>query len=257
MRIIDGIHRLRAAEYRGDHEIAVRFFEGTDVEAFVIAVSQNIAHGLSLTLSDRRAAAARIVRSHPRWSDRAVASVTGLSPKTIGVVRQKSAVELEPDRIGSDGRVRPLDSNRGRALAGELIAGRPDASIDHIAKAAGISRNTARDVRNRMRRGESPVVQGRAAKQRRIRDFGSQEPHGPANAAHYESIVRALLGDPSLRFNAAGRTLLRLLDIRPIRGTESSRLVDNLPEHCRSLVASAAQACAAAWSEFADQLERQ
>jgi hypothetical protein len=33
MRVIDGMHRLRAAMLRGDTEIAVVFFDGTDVEA--------------------------------------------------------------------------------------------------------------------------------------------------------------------------------------------------------------------------------
>jgi hypothetical protein len=40
-------------------------FEGADEEAFVLAVSENISHGLVLTLPNRRAAAARILESHP------------------------------------------------------------------------------------------------------------------------------------------------------------------------------------------------
>ena len=49
MRVIDGMHRLRAAQLRGEKQIAVRFFEGSDDLAFVLAVHANTAHGLPLT----------------------------------------------------------------------------------------------------------------------------------------------------------------------------------------------------------------
>jgi hypothetical protein len=60
MCVIDGMHRLRAAELRGDKTIAVRFFDGDDDAAFVLAVQANIAHGLPLSFADREAAAVRI-----------------------------------------------------------------------------------------------------------------------------------------------------------------------------------------------------
>src|SRR5687768_2708992 len=42
MRVIDGMHRLRAARLRGQHEIDVRFFDGSEEDAFVIAVAANV-----------------------------------------------------------------------------------------------------------------------------------------------------------------------------------------------------------------------
>ena len=78
MRVVDGMHRLRAARLRGDERIAVRFFDGGDDEAFVLAVRTNVTHGLPLSLADRKAAAARIIASHAHWSDRMIATVTGL-----------------------------------------------------------------------------------------------------------------------------------------------------------------------------------
>src|SRR5690349_6262411 len=45
MRVIDGMHRLRAAELRGQQEIEVRFFDGDEASSFVLAVRANIAHG--------------------------------------------------------------------------------------------------------------------------------------------------------------------------------------------------------------------
>ncbi|MFD0855543.1 ParB/Srx family N-terminal domain-containing protein, partial [Actinomadura adrarensis] len=61
MRVIDGMHRLRAAAQAGHKEIQVEFFEGSEEEGFIRAVKANIVHGLPLTLADRRAAAARIL----------------------------------------------------------------------------------------------------------------------------------------------------------------------------------------------------
>lgn len=81
MRVVDGAHRLRAARLRRDRTIEVEFFDGTDRESFVRAVEANLRHGLPLTLPDRRAAAGRIVRAFPEWSDRAVAAAVRLSSR--------------------------------------------------------------------------------------------------------------------------------------------------------------------------------
>lgn len=64
MRVIDGLHRVRAACAKGERTICARFFDGTDNAAFILAVESNIAHGLPLTTADRKAAAARIIGSH-------------------------------------------------------------------------------------------------------------------------------------------------------------------------------------------------
>ncbi|MFD1047646.1 ParB/RepB/Spo0J family partition protein, partial [Kibdelosporangium lantanae] len=61
MRVIDGMHRLRAARMRGQNEILVRFYDGDDDEAFIVAVRTNVTHGLPLSQADRTAAAARII----------------------------------------------------------------------------------------------------------------------------------------------------------------------------------------------------
>ncbi|WP_280445542.1 ParB/RepB/Spo0J family partition protein, partial [Nocardia brasiliensis] len=86
-QVIDGVHRLRAAQLRGDSTISAVLFDGSITEAFVLAVKLNAAHGLPLSLSDRKAAARRILMAYPQWSDRAIAAVAGISPKTVGVIR--------------------------------------------------------------------------------------------------------------------------------------------------------------------------
>lgn len=87
MRVIDGMHRVRAAQIRGETEIRATFFVGDDSEAFVAGVRANTTHGLPLSLEDREAAARRIVELFPDWSNRAIASVSGLSDKTVGAIR--------------------------------------------------------------------------------------------------------------------------------------------------------------------------
>lgn len=164
MRVIDGFHRLRAARLRGDTTIAVRYFDGDEPAAFVLAVQMNVTHGLPLALADRQRAAERIIASHPQWSDRRVASVIGIAPGTVGEIRRRltpRATDPDERRLGQDGRMRPLDGTSGRLRAGELLTENPGLSLRQVARAAGISPETARDVRNRLRNGEDPLPRPR------------------------------------------------------------------------------------------------
>ncbi|GHA01130.1 hypothetical protein GCM10010329_23490 [Streptomyces spiroverticillatus] len=119
MRVIDGMHRLSAARLRGYDTVAVRFFDGSQADAYVLSVQLNIRHGLPLSRAERRAAAERIVRTHPHWSDRAIAERTGLSGKTVGRLRGSVSEEIPQShtRVGRDGTLRPLNSRDGRLRA--------------------------------------------------------------------------------------------------------------------------------------------
>lgn len=265
MRVIDGMHRLRATMLRGQNEIDARFFEVDGRDAFVIAVEANIKHGLPLSLADRTAAAARIVSSHPQWSDRAIAASTGLAGKTVGAIRRHTIAEnaqLEV-RVGRDGRIRPLNAAEGRRIAVELMTERPDTSLREIASAAGISLGTAQDVRERLRRGDDPILlkrhEGKRKSQTEPEILPSQRSNKTVGRASAEDRALALLKlrrDPSLRFTEAGRVLISLLNALAVDTKEWERLIDSLPAHCTSTVSHAALACAQAWQEFADQLER-
>ncbi|MFH8608887.1 ParB/RepB/Spo0J family partition protein [Streptomyces sp. NPDC018029] len=164
MRVIDGMHRLRATVLRGEREIAVRFLDGHESDVFIVAVQANTTHGLPLSRADRNAAATRIIHSHPQWSDRMIASFAGLSPKTVGSIRRRLGDDLPaaPVRIGRDGRTRPVDSSGVRAVTGEFIRTHPDATLRQIAGAAGVSRATARDVRRRLEEDEVVFPKPRA-----------------------------------------------------------------------------------------------
>ncbi|HEY3872261.1 MAG TPA: ParB/RepB/Spo0J family partition protein [Actinocrinis sp.] len=140
MRVVDGMHRYRAALLRGDVEIEVTYLDGDDEDVFVHAVAANVAHGLPLSLRDRRAAALRILKTHPDWSDRSVATTTGLSPKTVGAVRRGASVEIPQSgsRLGRDGRRRtmPRADPAGGSGGGETARGALEDSRAHDARAA-------------------------------------------------------------------------------------------------------------------------
>jgi transposase len=262
MRVIDGLHRLRAAEICGRTEIEVRFFEGDDNAAFVLAVQSNIAHGLPLTLADRTSAAARIVISHPHWSDRAVANVVGLSATTVAAIRERSAPEsLELDaRIGRDGKSRPANSAAARRRTRDLIAANPAASLREIAREAGVSPATVQDVRKRLERGDDPVPpqQRRSEKAgRALHDAKSAgvlpDRHKASQAA--EIVLEKLRRDPSLRLSEAGRDVLIWLGASSLGISDWSNIIDQIPPHCFNLVAQLACSCAQEWGSFANELK--
>ncbi len=288
MQVIDGMHRLMAASMRGRETIDVLFFEGSEADVFLRAVQENIAHGLPLSQADRRAAAERIIASHPDMSDRAIAHSVGLAAKTVAAIRRRSSEGLPQSnaRVGRDGRVRPLDSRLGRRRAAELLTCQPDVSLRHVARAAGISPATVLDVRKRLARGESPVPERPTAATGRATaastdaidgneasnstspraDSGSAVPASPlhlssrpvSRAAAPPDPVAAmekLLRDPSLRNNERGKGLLRLLHVNAICGRH---LPDPaaVPPHCVGVIVLLARHYANMWQDFAEELDK-
>ncbi len=126
MRVVDGMHRLRATLMKGQETIEVQFFEGSEDEAFIRAIAANTEHGLPLTLADRRAAAARITVSHPRCSDRWIAQITGLASGTVATIRTAgSGHSAVPTADGSPRRQSP----RIRRHRCGRLPGRPGSRI--------------------------------------------------------------------------------------------------------------------------------
>lgn len=274
MRVVDGMHRLRAAMLRGQETIRARLIDGTMEAAFVVAVEANIAHGLPLSLVDRESAAARIVGSHPHWSDRAIANITGISARTVAVIRRGVTADQRQSgsRIGKDGRVRPVNGAEGRRRAGELLERRPNASLREVAREAGISVGTALDVRERVNRGEDPVRPGqRRAGQRREAgvpdrtdrtDRPDRPPRRPRvierpnESRDRATILRNLRRDPAIRFTDCGRELLRWLDMHAVGVDGWKEAVATVPAHTGYVIAELAQTVAEEWLELAEHLRR-
>ncbi|MET9966108.1 hypothetical protein ABZZ80_09415 [Streptomyces sp. NPDC006356] len=259
MRVIDGMHRLRVAAEQGKDLIPAQFFDGSEQDAFALSVQRNTRHGLPLSTADRTAAAKRILVSHPEWSDRMVASITGLSTKTVRTLRrgETGRIPEAAARLGRDGRLRPVDSSAGRLRASELIRANPEASLRAIAGEAGISPGTVRDVRERMSRGENPLPAGRrpTAEPKRaaadpVRRDGRPR-HRPQDPA---SALERLMNDPALRLTESGRQLLRLLATNITAGEHSDRLLRDIPPHCADRVSQLALECAEGWRRIAQQV---
>ncbi len=270
MRVIDGMHRLLAASLLGRETIDVVFFDGSEADVFLHAVQENIAHGLPLSQADRRAAAERIVASHPQMSDRAIGHSVGLAAKTVAAIRKRSSEEVPQSdaRVGRDGRVRPLNSGQGRRRAAELLAQQPGASLRDVARAAGISPATVLDVRKRIERGE-PVVPGkrlgsRTGGARDHADGGAQ----PAPAMHPgpaasrseasrnpASTVQKLVRDPSLRGSERGKAMLRLLHINAVAAEQLPDVAAGVPPHCVAIIVQLACQYADMWQDFARELD--
>jgi len=273
MQVIDGMHRLMAASVRGQESIDVIFFEGNEADIFLRAVQENVTHGLPLSRADRRAAAERIIASHPHMSDRAIGRAAGLAAKTIATIRKLSGEEAQQPtvRVGRDGKSRPVDGEAGRTRVAELLADHPNASLRDVARAAGISPATAFDVRKRLERGEDPVP-GRPANRAAVKTaVPDQERDGtpPAppvrlsarKAAATRSpnpaeTVEKLMRDPSLRNNEQGKRMLRLLHVNAVGAEQLPDVADTVPPHCVAIIVQLAQQYASMWQDCARELDR-
>ncbi|MFE9575444.1 ParB/RepB/Spo0J family partition protein [Nocardia sp. NPDC006044] len=242
MQVVDGWHRLCAARLRGEKTIAAVFFDGGPEEAFVLAVKLNTAHGLPLTLAERKAAALRILVSYPDWSDRAIAAIAGVSPKTVSAIRRRSPVEVPQatGRIARNG-VRHRFGPQGRQRAAELFTADPTASTRKVAVAAGISVTTAKDVRKRLLSGKNPVPLRRSAHPASDAERPDAKPIPLAQRMITAEMLHQLRRDPSLRFSETGRKLLRWLEFPFDDDVQWDDVIGNVPSHCAPRIAELAR----------------
>ncbi|MGV9316435.1 transcriptional regulator [Streptomyces sp. NPDC003691] len=282
MQVIDGVHRVFATILRGADRIDAVFFDGSPEDAFLCAVQANMAHGLPLSLADRRAAAERIVVSHTHISDRAIARATGLGAKTVAALRRRLVLSTPhtPARVGIDGRARPLNSAAGRLRAAQVLAARPQASLREVARLAGISPATVSDVKRRLAVGEPPAGgpaaagEGLPARPDPVETVparpGPPDPaavrpavveNAPRNPRRAAPVVpdpgralEKLLRDPSLRQKQTGRELLRLLHHNAIVMKEWPELMAAVPQHCIRTTADLARQYAESWLQFEEQV---
>jgi ParB-like chromosome segregation protein Spo0J len=152
--VIDGAHRVAAARRLGMARLPAELFHGHADEAFIEFVRRNVAQGLALTLTERKRAAEQVLHVHPLWSDRRIAELCALSPKTVGRLRRHVVCPSEDGphsdgglRQGRDGRLRPARPGSARARVIEALRSQPDASLRTVAAAASVSPETVRLVR--------------------------------------------------------------------------------------------------------------
>ncbi|MFE2557314.1 helix-turn-helix domain-containing protein [Streptomyces sp. NPDC059352] len=287
-RVVDGMHRLRAAILRGEPRITVHYVDGASADLFIRSVQANISHGLPLTLGDRKAAVLRILATHPHWSDRAIAAVTGVSPKTVGAVRGKRSTEESPQsnpsipRVGRDGRARPADMPERREKARSLLAERPRATLREVAQEAGVSVSTAHRLRQELRSctavpasdEQTPAAAAAAAVHEDSAYLASlvvaasqrctglaplPTPADPSSRGTARIRVRALdvlSNDPSIRFTDSGRALLRWLNGQAHGLAAGEQLLAAVPPHCARALTEVVSHYAREWERLAAGLQQ-
>ncbi|MFJ8753953.1 ParB/RepB/Spo0J family partition protein [Streptomyces sp. NPDC102441] len=263
MRVIDGMHRVQAAEMRGRTTIRAQLFDGDEQDAFLLAIAVNVRHGLPLTAADRAAAVERILSSHSEWSDRALASFAGVSARRVAEIRRKLKTDVPAleARIGRDGRLRPVDSTHRREHAHQLLLVDPSASLRTIAREVGISPATVADVRDRIQRGLGPVpagVRGKAKRTARVPSGRCHSPQGPPppSLAEVLALSDRLRRDPTVRLSETGRTMLRMLDSCATVAREKQKIIDFLPAHCVDSAENIMHALADLCHSFGDDLSQ-
>jgi ParB-like chromosome segregation protein Spo0J len=234
-RVIDGLHRVAAARRLGHKTIVAKLFEASQDEAYVASVKCNVEHGLPLTLAERKNAARQILQINSSWSDRRIAAICGLSPGTLGAIRSRQlgqpsqladgSVPVE-SRIGRDGRSRPVDSVAARQRVVAAIGDAPDLSLRKISSQVGSSPETVRAVRAQL-------------------------------AEHADEVIDAewWRHDAALGSISGGRQLVTWLARANIDRAGWSQHVNAIPVSRAYNLAAEARRRAAAWNEFADELE--
>jgi hypothetical protein len=147
----------------------------------------------------------------------------------------------------------------------------PGLSLRQVARAAAISPETARDVRNRLRNGQD-LVPGQRVRETaatvptdladRRRELGPMSIVRPAARPSREpvldraAVVNRLKSDPALRYTETGRNLLRLLSLHSLWTEDWEAIINNLPPHCSDVVADLARQFADLWTDFASRATR-
>ena len=244
--VIDGVHRLLAARLLGQSTIRVRYFAGSHAEAYVEAVRSNIAHGKPLSISEREAAAKKVLTLFSGWSDRKIGEACGLSGKTIGKLRRTTEdIPQLPRRIGRDGRERPVHAESLRnQIADELIR-HPDIQSGDLARKLATSPSTVRDVRRHLQ--EDNV--DRPNHQQRSTDIDGKTGHSTTPIRHRWSSDQAILS------STHGPEVAQWLDRTSILPTEWQRFIDSVPLGRIPELIAAARERSEEWLNFASALD--
>ena len=257
--VIDGVHRVAAARMLGLLRVDASLFSGGPDAALIEFVRRNVQHGLPLTLRERKFAAGRVLSVHPDWSDRRIAGICALSPKTVGRLRIApggcaSGTAARPDaavRIGRDNRLRPVDSVSARDRVAKAIQEHPEASLRSVAALVGVSPETVRSVRLSLAQPEPPA--GTIAKPAApVLDVVNGDEPIVEIIPRGSQPVRGLAAVPD---NASAQAeFAAWFDRTRVEADECSRWATRLRAAYCADVAAEARRRAEAWLEFASLL---
>lgn len=275
--IIDGVHRYHAAASIGKPTISCALFDGSAHEALLEAIHRNVQHGLPLSLKERQTAARRVLTRYEGWSDRKIARLCGLSPSTVGGLRDRSSVKNEQSngRQGIDGRVRPTDAGGLRQRIEQAVQSSPGASLREIASLVGASPSTVKSVRDRVRNGNGlSVVEGEKSLEKAItaQFVHPQNGNGHRVTVPMNGLPRSdgnlLLGSPPSRRHesnwgsdtaisaTADGAVFSVWFSRTLIEEDWYEHVDSVPLSRSYEIADEARRRARCWNTFADLVER-
>lgn len=246
--VIDGVHRVAAARELGFDHIEASFFDGAPDEVLIEFVRRNVHHGLPLTLTERKRAASGILRSRPNWSDRRIAELCAISPKTVARLRPVAGERPTEDnaqldmsrRVGRDNKCRPVNRASARSRVIEELEAHPNASLRTIAAAAQVSPETVRAVRMKLNTGAPPAPQ--LSLYRVLGELAVEAP-APWN------------DDAALRSSEEGEDFVAWFDRTAIGEAECWRRLDAVPLSRIYEIADEARRRSEVWLQFARSLE--
>jgi ParB-like chromosome segregation protein Spo0J len=245
--VVDGHHRVAAANDLGLRRVRAVFFDGTPEEAYAEFVRRNVAHGLPLSLAERRRAARRMLGVDASRSDRSIAADCALSPKTVGKLRSELASApprgteaAVTRRTGRDGRRRPVDAAALRARIARELEQEPTAPLREIARRVRASPETVRSVKRRM---IEPTPTDHSPREATV--LGLPTDRGR----------RRLAEDPAFASRADAEIFATLFDATTVDRASLIGHVESVPLSRIYEVADEARRRAELWREFADVLE--
>jgi ParB-like chromosome segregation protein Spo0J len=122
--LLDGFHRLAAAQNLGRTLIDATLVDSpADGDLRALAFVLNATHGRPLSLTDRRAEAARLLRRVAETSDREIGRQCGLSQPTVAKIRAEleagAQIEQTEVRVGRGGYQYAVGSREGDEVLDE------------------------------------------------------------------------------------------------------------------------------------------
>jgi ParB-like chromosome segregation protein Spo0J len=231
LSVIDGVHRVHAARLLGRTTVPGIYFHGTKAEAYVQSVRANVTHGKPLTIAERERACRRLLALHSDWADRRIASVCGLSAKTVASIRRRSsaAIPRSSKRVGSDGKCRPNDPATLRREIAKVLQADATESLRAVAERVGASQATVLDVRRRLRTGVSPVP---------------------------STLEQRVSADAALVAMSDGDDFVKWFEGHAVCERDAFQYTEVIPISRIYVVADEARRRAAVWTQFAETLEK-
>ena len=283
--LVDGAHRLAANKDEGRETIRAVVRAMEDAEALEAAIEANIAHGLTLSATERKAAAKLLVGT-TKYGDARIAQICGIGAGTVADLRPKCPGPDLDTRTGVDGKdyPSPAVAKLQRERAEAAYAANPSLSVRKLAEVANCSKGIAEAViaKAKDRQPEAPalpagtspgpVVSPSADGDRAEADPGEGSPPAPGKRRGVDPPVSdgpPAVGDvidhcptpgqwvkqPGMADSNAARATAQYFDKRLPRTDDSpAAIAANVPAPLRDQAAFAARLAIEFWTAVAADL---